>query len=362
MSNGQKSLSINETFIIEPENDGTISACTGFYTNSLISCDGNTQIILGTDIIETNAEFIATKYYGDGSSLTGILSQDTFVTGGTYSSGTSVFRNNTGGTFSVTGFSTGYTLTTNEITNTLGYTPLSAYTDTFVTGGTVSGNTAIFTNNTGNTFSVTGFSTGYTLTLSDITNTLGYTPLSAYTDSFVTGGTVSGSTTIFTNNTGGTFSVTGFSTGYTLTTNEITNTLGYTPLSAYTDTFVTGGTYSSSAETATFANNTGGTFTIAGIPNGNTKKWKNGGSVQISGGETILVSGNYVLQDSELNILDDGDSISIGNITFEKKGELYIGENVFFKDTTINNDGIISIGGALILSGNTIIIGTGIII
>jgi hypothetical protein len=309
MSNGQKSLSINETFIIEPENDGTISACTGFYTNSLISCDGNTQIILGNNLIEVNSAFSATTYYGDGSNLTGISTQDTFTTGGTYSDGTAVFTNNTGGTFSVTGFSTGYTLTTNEITNTLGYTPLSAYTDTFVTGGTVSG-----------------------------------------------------STTIFTNNTGGTFSVTGFSTGYTLTTNEITNTLGYTPLSAYTDTFVTGGTYSSSAETATFANNTGGTFTIAGIPNGNTKKWKNGGSVQISGGETILVSGNYVLQDSELNILDDGDSISIGNITFEKKGELYIGENVFFKDTTINNDGIISIGGALILSGNTIIIGTGIII
>jgi hypothetical protein len=61
--------------------------------------------------------------------------QDTFVTGGTYSSGTAVFTNNTGGTFSVTGFSTGTTFT----------------------GGTVSGET-IFTNGlTANTISATTY-------------------------------------------------------------------------------------------------------------------------------------------------------------------------------------------------------------
>jgi hypothetical protein len=134
----------------------------------------------------------------------------------------------------------------------------------------------------------------------------------------ITGGTyddISGILSL-TNNTGGTINISGFYTGAT-------------------DVFVTGGTYSSSAETATFTNNTGGTFSVTGI---------------------------YVLQDSELNILDGGDSISIGNILFEEKGELYIGGNTFFNDTTINNDGIISIAGALILSGNTTITGTGIII
>jgi hypothetical protein len=35
------------------------------------------------------------------------VANDTVVTGGTYSNGTAVFRNNTGGTFNVTGFSTG---------------------------------------------------------------------------------------------------------------------------------------------------------------------------------------------------------------------------------------------------------------
>jgi hypothetical protein len=128
------------------------------------------------------------------------------------------------------------------------------------------------------------------------------------------------------------------------------------------DVFVTGGTYSFSAETIVFTNNTGGTFSVTGVPNGNTKKWKNSGSVLISGGETILVSDNYVLQNSTLNILNDNNTITIGDIVFEKKGELYIGGNTFFNNTTIKNDGIISIAGALILSGNTTITGTGIII
>jgi hypothetical protein len=143
MNNGQKSLSINETFIVESENDGTMSACTGFFTNALVSCTGNTQIILGTNIIETNSAFSATTFYGDGSNLTGISTQDTFVTGGTYSEGTAIFTNNTGGTFNVTGFYTGAT-------------------DVFVTGGTYSSGTTVFTNNTGGTFSITGFTNPFT--------------------------------------------------------------------------------------------------------------------------------------------------------------------------------------------------------
>jgi hypothetical protein len=55
------------------------------------------------------------------------------VTGGTYSNGTTVFTNNTGGTFNVTGFKT---------------------FDLVVTGGTSNGTT--FTNNTGGTLTLRG--------------------------------------------------------------------------------------------------------------------------------------------------------------------------------------------------------------
>ena len=102
------------------------------------------------------------------------LPLDIRVTGGTYSSGTATFTNNTGGTFTVTGFSTGGggTFTGGTVTgptmftagmsaNTISATTyLNLPTDIRVTGGTYSSGTATFTNNTGGTFTVTGFSTG----------------------------------------------------------------------------------------------------------------------------------------------------------------------------------------------------------
>ncbi len=94
-----------------------------------------------------------------------------YVTGGTYSNGTAIFTNHTGGTFNVTGFFTG-----NQ--------------DVFVTGGTYSNGSLVLKNNTGGTFTVTGFTTGAT----------GF-------DVFVTGGSYTTGITTFTNNTGGTFNV-----------------------------------------------------------------------------------------------------------------------------------------------------------
>jgi hypothetical protein len=137
--------------------DGYISGTT-LQTNGFI---GNSNGITATTVS-------ATTYLN--------LPTDIRVTGGTYSTGTAVFTNNTGGTFSVTGFST------------------STGNGTTFTGGTVTGST-IFTNGlSANTFSATTY-------------------LGLPTDIRVTGGTYSSGTTVFINNTGGTFSVTGFSIG-----------------------------------------------------------------------------------------------------------------------------------------------------
>jgi hypothetical protein len=101
-------------------------------------------------------------------------------------------------TFRLTsGATNGYVLTSDGSGNAT-WNPLSAttgYFDVFVTGGTYSAGTATFTNNTGGTFNVTGFTTGGT----------------SGDDVFVTGGTYSEGTATFTNTTGGTFNVTGFS-------------------------------------------------------------------------------------------------------------------------------------------------------
>lgn len=198
-----------------------------------------------------------------------ILSSDVTITGGTYnpSTGTATFTNNTGGTFNVTGFLTGFTDiyvtggTFNDNTRTLTLTrndnvniDISGLTDTFITGGTYSNGTAIFTNNTGGTFNLTGLTTPFTGgTVSGETyflNGLTATTISATTyqnlpiDIRVTGATKTGDVATFTNNTGGTFTLTGLTdtiftggtvTGATYFTNGLTaNTFSSTTISATT--------------------------------------------------------------------------------------------------------------------------------
>ncbi len=284
MSHIGKGYDINQTFVIESA-DGEapiFSACTGVYTNEIISCSGDTQIQLGSSVIRFigdgsfNDSLSATTFYGDGSNLTGIIVQDIFVTGGTYNTitGVATFINNTGGTFSVSGFSTsnatsftggtvtGATYFTNGLSaNTIsGSTYLGLPLDVFVTGGTYNLGVATFTNNTGGTFNINGFYTGAT-------------------DVFVTGGTYSNGNAIFTNNTGGTFTVSGFSTsnatsftGGTVTGSTFfTNGLSANTFSATTylglplDVFVTGATLNQGSGIAIFTNNTGGTFSLSGL-------------------------------------------------------------------------------------------------
>jgi len=179
----------------------------------------------------------ATTYYN--------LPIDVYVTGGSYNqiSGVATFTNNTGGTFTVNGFSTGG--------------------GGSFTGGTVTGPTNFIDGLSANTISATTY---YNLPL----------------DVYVTGGTYSDGTAIFTNNTGGTFNLTGLYTGGT-------------------DVYVTGGTYNDGI--TTYTNNTGGTFNItsttnysAGVISGSTG-WTSTGTGQIN-----LPNVNVALYDNANNI------------------------------------------------------------
>lgn len=121
----------------------------------------------------------------------------------------------TGGT--ITG-STNFTggLTANTISATT-YNNLP--TDIRVTGGTKSGSIITFTNNTGGTFNVTGM-----------------------TDTFVTGGTYSNNTFTYTNNTGGTFNVS-FNTLTGATINGNLTVTGTTQSTTFSGTTISGGTF-----------------------------------------------------------------------------------------------------------------------
>lgn len=315
-----------------------------------------------------------------------ILASDVTITGGTYNpqNGVVTFTNNTGGTFSVTGFSTNYTdiyttgSTFNPITKvaTFNRTDNNTYTlnlsaltttDVFVTGGTYSNGTTTFTNNTGGTFTVTGFSTsnatnftGGTVTgATNFTGGLTANTISATTyfnlptDIRVTGGTFNNNTKTLSlsNNTGGTFNVTGFTdiyvsgatfTGSTLTLtrsenqSNITATIPTLSLSGAmssmtfniatsgsfsaatylglpTDIRVTGGTYSSGA--ATFTNNTGGTFTVTGFSTPFT-----GGTVTGATNFTGGLTANTISATTYVNLPTDirvtGGTYSSGTATF----------------------------------------------
>jgi hypothetical protein len=50
------------------------------------------------------------------------------------------------------------------------------------------------------------------------------------------------------------------------------------------------------------------------------------------------------------------------NKSFKKEGTIFIGGNLLLKDSTIQNNGKISVGGEVILIGNSTIVGNGIII
>lgn len=172
---------------------------------------------------------------------------DVFVTGGTYSNGSATFTNNTGGTFNVTGFYTGQTSYVNSVTTGTGLSGDST------TGNITLVNTApdqVVTLNEGNNIDVQGTYPNFTIAVTGLTDN----------NRFVTGFTYDDANTFtISDNSGSTYSAT-FNIVTGLTANTISAT---TYQNLPTDVFVSGGTYS--AGTATFTNTTGSTFMVTGF-------------------------------------------------------------------------------------------------
>jgi hypothetical protein len=177
--------------------------------------------------------------YGDGSNLIGISTQDVFVTGGTYSNGTAIFTNNTGGTFNVTGFTTGNTLQ-----------------QVLVNGNISNGNNIIMSESDNIIFKYAGYNNSIN------TNTLTSNRVILFPDNSGTVALLSDIQTF----TGGTVTgATNFTNG--LSANTTISATTYLNLPINTDVFVTGvDTYS--AGTITFTNTTGGTFNVTDVLSG----------------------------------------------------------------------------------------------
>lgn len=99
----------------------------------------------------------------------------------------------------------------------------------------------------------------------------------------------------------------------------------------------------------------------------NTQQWVSNKNIYINADETVVISGNYVLENSNLTINTSNISISANTLnsnvlTFNKYGQLFIGGYLLLLNSNIINNGLISIGGAPIFSGASTITGTGILI
>jgi hypothetical protein len=92
----------------------------------------------------------------------------------------------------------------------------------------------------------------------------------------------------------------------------------------------------------------------------NIKHWEENNTKIITSDEIITIAGDYVLVDTNLELQKDTE-ITIGSITFDKYAKIYIGGNLLLLNSNIINNGLIDIAGAIIFSGNSTIIGTGIL-
>ena len=157
-------------------------------------------------------------------------------------------------------------------------------TDITVTGGTYSNGTAAFTNSTGGTFNVTGFTSGGT-----------------GTDTFLTGGTYNNSTgtlSLERNDSGSTINITGFTTGAT------------------EDTYVTGVTYNQLTKELTLGLNDGVDFNATGFAAEVTGGTYSGGSITLykNDGTTSLITGLEIL--THIGLVNDS-NISVSGATID---------------------------------------------
>lgn len=93
-----------------------------------------------------------------------------------------------------------------------------------------------------------------------------------------------------------------------------------------------------------------------------TKHWLYNENKIIESNKTVVINGDYVLENSNLTLESSGIEYLLGPLSFKKESQMYVGGNLLLLNSNIINNGKISIGGGLILSGTSSVTGTGIII
>lgn len=181
-SYGKSSANVNKTIILDTTSgtDEAFSACTGVYTNQISSCSGDT-ITFNSNISGVTID--AQTFLSGGTNILDIVNaSDTFVSGGTYSGNTITLNRNDGNEVLITG------ITTDNF---------------YVTGGTLSDKTLVLDRN--DTLSAV------TINLSGLTTNAG-NGLTLDGDTIKLGGTLDSTTTI--NGGGNNLYIGGIATDY----------------------------------------------------------------------------------------------------------------------------------------------------
>jgi hypothetical protein len=92
------------------------------------------------------------------------------------------------------------------------------------------------------------------------------------------------------------------------------------------------------------------------------KHWISNENKILGPNKTLVISGDYVLENSRLTLESTTVNYSIGELNFKKESQIFIGGNLLLMNSHIINNGKISVAGEVILSGTSTITGTGIII
>ncbi len=139
---------IRKNYIVSGSEQDILSACTGFYTNDIYPCTGDT-IIVHSDILSANT-INSTVYLSGGTNLLDIFgSMDTFVTGTTLDSNLATLTRNDSVDVLLLSGGSNVTLSNpsaNQINIDVSIPP---DTNTFVSASTLSGSTLVLTRNDG---------------------------------------------------------------------------------------------------------------------------------------------------------------------------------------------------------------------
>jgi hypothetical protein len=94
-----------------------------------------------------------------------------------------------------------------------------------------------------------------------------------------------------------------------------------------------------------------------------TTNWNKNKEYILRNTEQLTFSGDYILDNAYLLVEGSDEDVEYSpNKSFKKQGSIFIGGNLLLRNGEIENNGFISVGGEVILIGNSQIYGTGTII